>query len=90
MSPFMHADKIKAPILLIHGDADNNSGTFPMQSERFYAALQSQGANARLVMLPYEGHGYRARESVLHVVWETLEWLDHHVKNRAVSGELSN
>ncbi len=82
MSPFMHADKIKEPLLLIHGEADNNSGTFPMQSERFYGALKGHGAMVRLVMLPHESHGYRARESVMHMLWEMTEWLDTHVKNK--------
>ena len=75
MSPFMYADKIHTPILLIHGEADNNSGTFPLQSERFYAALKGHGANARFVILPYESHSYRASESVLHMLWEMDEWL---------------
>ncbi|MEQ9104138.1 MAG: prolyl oligopeptidase family serine peptidase [Rhodothermales bacterium] len=81
MSPFMNADKVNEPILLIHGVADNNSGTFPIQSERFYHALKGNGSTARLVMLPHESHGYRARESLLHVLWETHTWLDTHVKN---------
>lgn len=82
MSPFMHADKIKEPLLLIHGEADNNSGTYPMQSERFYGALKGQGAPVRLVMLPHESHSYRAKESVMHMLWEMTEWLDTHVKNK--------
>jgi len=82
MSPFMHADKINEPILLIHGEADNNSGTFPIQSERLFAALKGFGATARLVMLPNESHGYSARESVLHVLAEMLEWFDKYVKTR--------
>jgi len=81
MSPFMHADKIDEPILLVHGQADNNSGTFPMQSERMYDALKGHGATARLVLLPHESHGYRARESVMHLLWETDRWLDQYVKN---------
>ncbi len=84
MSPFMHADKMKVPMLLIHGIDDNNSGTFPMQSERYYDALRGHGAIVRLVMLPHEGHGYRARESALHMHWEWLEWFDRYVKNRVV------
>jgi dipeptidyl aminopeptidase/acylaminoacyl peptidase len=80
MSPFMHADKINEPILLIHGEADNNSGTFPIQSERFYHALKGHGATVRLVMLPHESHGYRARESVLHMLWEMNEWMQKYVK----------
>jgi dipeptidyl aminopeptidase/acylaminoacyl peptidase len=83
MSPFMHADKIDEPILLVHGAADNNSGTFPMQSERMYDALKGHGATARLVMLPHESHGYRARESLMHLLWETHEWLERYVKNAA-------
>ena len=82
MSAFMHADKIRAPLLLIHGHADNNSGTFPMQSERLYNALKGHGATTRLVMLPHESHGYRARESVMHVFWEMTEWLARYLKNR--------
>ncbi|MFT5316556.1 MAG: dipeptidyl aminopeptidase/acylaminoacyl peptidase [Candidatus Krumholzibacteriia bacterium] len=80
MSPFMHADKINEPILLVHGAADNNSGTFPMQSERMYGALKGHGATARLVMLPHESHSYRARESLMHLLWETSTWLDRYCK----------
>ena len=80
MSPFMHAHKVNEPILLIHGSVDNNSGTFPMQSERFYSALKGNGATARLVMLPHESHGYRARESLLHMLWEQEQWLDRYVR----------
>lgn len=86
MSPFFHADKIKEPILLVHGEADNNSGTFPIQSERFYAALKGHGATARLVQLPAESHGYRGRESILHTLWEMNTWLDKHVKNKGKQG----
>lgn len=82
MSPFMHANKINEPILLIHGEVDNNSGTFPIQSERLYAALKGFGTSARLVMLPHESHGYVARESILHVLAEMFEWFDKYVKNR--------
>ena len=80
MSPFMHADKVKDPMMLIHGIADNNSGTFPIQSERFYAALKGFGATVRIVMLPKESHGYAARESILHKHWEVLNWMDKYVK----------
>lgn len=80
MSPFMHAQKVNEPILLIHGEADNNSGTFPVQSKRYYHALKGHGATAKLVMLPHESHGYRARESVMHMLWETANWLDTYVK----------
>lgn len=85
MSPFMHADKMKTPLLLVHGEADNNSGTYPLQSERYFNALKGLGAPARLVMLPKESHGYRARESVLHLLWEQDTWLDTYVKNRPMS-----
>jgi len=81
MSPFMHADEMNSNLLLIHGEADNNSGTYPMQSERYFNALKGLGANVRLVMLPKESHGYRARESVLHVLWEQDQWLMKYVKN---------
>lgn len=79
MSPFMYAHQIKAPLLLIHGEVDSNSGTFPMQSERFYAALKGNGATARLVLLPHENHLYRARESILHMLWEMEMWLEKWV-----------
>jgi dipeptidyl aminopeptidase/acylaminoacyl peptidase len=82
MSPFMFAHKINEPILLIHGQADNNAGTHPIQSERLFHALRGHGAIARLVMLPYESHGYSARESIYHVLAEMFEWFDKYVKNK--------
>mgnify|MGYP006195710809 CR=1 FL=1 len=87
MSPFWYAHQIKEPVLLIHGEADNNSGTFPMQSERMYMALKGHGATVRYVTLPHESHGYAARESVLHTVAEMLEWADAHVKNAPPRGQ---
>ncbi len=81
MSPFMFADKIKDPILLIHGEADDNSGTFPIQSERMYQAIRGNGGYVRYVTLPYEAHGYAARETLEHVLWEEITWLDKYVKN---------
>jgi dipeptidyl aminopeptidase/acylaminoacyl peptidase len=75
LSPFRYANQITAPILLIHGEEDNNSGTFPIQSERLYQAIQGNGGTARLVLLPHESHGYLARESVLHVLAEQFDWL---------------
>lgn len=80
MSPFMHADKINEPLLMIHGIADNNSGTFPIQSERMYHALKGHGGTVRLVMLPHESHGYRGRESVMTALAEMIEWFDTYVK----------
>lgn len=80
MSPFTYANRVNEPLLLIHGEADNNSGTFPMQSERMFAAVQGNGGTARLVMLPAESHGYAARESVGHILWEMTTWLDRWVK----------
>jgi len=82
VSPFTYADQIKPPLLLIHGAADNNSGTFTIQSQRLYQAIQATGGTARLVILPHESHGYRARESILHVLAEMLDWADRFVKNR--------
>ena len=80
MSPFMHADKVNEPLLLIHGAADNNSGTYPMQSERYFNALKGLGATTRLVMFPHESHGYRSRETIMHLLWEQDEWLAKYVK----------
>jgi len=80
VSPFMHAHKINEPLLMIHGEIDSNSGTFPLQSERLFQAIKGNGGTARLVMLPAESHGYRARESVLHVHAETIEWFDRFLR----------
>jgi len=81
VSPFQHADKMKSPLLLIHGEDDNNPGTFPMQTERYFNALKGLGATARMVLLPKESHGYAARESILHMLWEQDQWLEKYVKN---------
>jgi len=82
MSPFMHAEKMNEPLLLVHGEADNNSGTYPMQSERYFNALKGLGATVRLVILPKESHGYRSKESILHLLWEQDQWLEKYVKNK--------
>lgn len=87
MSPFSYADKIKTPLLLIHGEADDNSGTFPIQSERLYNALKGHGAITRLVFLPNEAHHYYAKESVMHMLWEMDQWLDKYVKKNKVASE---
>ncbi|HEX8247454.1 MAG TPA: prolyl oligopeptidase family serine peptidase [Pyrinomonadaceae bacterium] len=81
ISPFFFAHKINEPILLIHGEADNNQGTFPIQSERLYAAIRGNGGTSRLVMLPLESHGYSAKESTEHTLWEMINWFDKYVKN---------
>ncbi|HML18186.1 MAG TPA: prolyl oligopeptidase family serine peptidase [Bryobacteraceae bacterium] len=81
MSPFFYADKIKDPILLIHGEADDNSGTFPIQSDRMYQAIRGNGGTVRLVFLPDEAHGYRAKETIEHVLWEKFQWFDKYVKH---------
>ena len=80
MSPFSYANKIKTPILLVHGDADDNTGTYPINSERLFAAIKGHGGTVRFVYLPYEAHGYRGRENVLHLLWEENEWLRKYVK----------
>ncbi|MES2330285.1 MAG: prolyl oligopeptidase family serine peptidase [Bacteroidota bacterium] len=81
MSPFAYADKIKTPILLIHGEADDNTGTFPINSERLFAAIKGNGGTVRFVFLPYEAHSYRGKENLLHMLWEQNEWLEKYVKN---------
>jgi dipeptidyl aminopeptidase/acylaminoacyl peptidase len=80
MSPFTYANRINEPVLLIHGELDDNSGTFPVQSERMFAALKGNGATVRYVVLPYEAHGYRARENTLHTLAEMINWMDRYVK----------
>ena len=90
MSPFMYADKIKAPILFIHGEADDNSGTFPIQSERMYEAVRGNGGTTRLVFLPFEAHGYRGKETIEHVLWEKITWFDKYLKGSATAGTNNN
>lgn len=85
MSAFIHADGITEPLLLIHGTADSNSGTYPMQSERLFEALKSFGTPARLVLLPHEGHAYHARESVMQTMWEMQHWLDVYLREKTSS-----
>ena len=82
MSPFAHADKIKTPILLTHGEMDDNTGTFPINSERLYAAIKGHGGIVRFVYLPYEAHGYRGKENVLHLLYEQGRWLDKYLKGQ--------
>ncbi len=86
MSPFTWADKINEPILLIHGEADNNPGTFPVQSDRLYQAVRGNGGTVRLVFLPHESHGYAAKESLEHVLWETQAWFDRYLKDAKPAG----
>jgi dipeptidyl aminopeptidase/acylaminoacyl peptidase len=86
VSPFMYANKINEPMLMTHGEADDNTGTFPIQSERMYQAMKGNGATVRLVMLPHEAHGYTARESIEHVLYEMISWFDKYVKNAPPRG----
>jgi dipeptidyl aminopeptidase/acylaminoacyl peptidase len=88
VSPFRYADKIRAPLLLIHGERDSNSGTFPIQSERLFQAIQGTGGTARLVVLPYESHGYVARESVLDVLAEQISWLERWLAATPITDEI--
>lgn len=81
MSPFSYADKIKTPLLMIHGEADNNPGTFPIQSERLFNAIKGHGGTVRFVQLPFESHGYAGKENILHMLWEQDIWLNKYVKN---------
>lgn len=81
MSPFMYADKIKTPILLVHGEMDNNTGTFPIQSERMFNAIKGNGGTVKYLSLPYESHGYQGRENILHMLNEQFAWLEKYVKN---------
>ena len=85
MSPFMFADKIKTPMLLIHGEADDNDGTFPIQSDRMYQAVRGNGGTVRLVFLPHEAHGYRGKETIEHVLWEKSQWLNKYLKGTAAA-----
>ncbi len=87
-SPTFFADKVNEPILIIHGDDDSNPGTLTFQSEVFYEAVRGSGGTARLVLLPFEDHGYRAKESIEHVLWEQMQWFDKYVKNRKVKEKL--
>lgn len=89
MSPFNYANQIKTPLLLVHGEMDNNMGTFPIQSERMYNAIKGHGGTVRYVVLPYESHGYAAKENLLHLLWEQNQWLEKWVKNagKPKSGE---
>jgi dipeptidyl aminopeptidase/acylaminoacyl peptidase len=80
MSPFSYANKIKTPLLLIHGEVDDNPGTFPINSERLYNAIKGHGGIVRYVSLPYEAHSYRGKENLLHLLWEQNEWLKKYVK----------
>jgi dipeptidyl aminopeptidase/acylaminoacyl peptidase len=82
MAPYNFADQTKAPLLLIHGSADNNPGTFTLQSERYFQALKGHGAYARLVLLPFESHGYAARENIMHVLWEQDQWFEKYLRNK--------
>jgi dipeptidyl aminopeptidase/acylaminoacyl peptidase len=81
MSPFMNADKMKTPLLLVHGEADNNPGTFTLQTERYFQALKNLGAPVRMVILPKESHGYAAKENILHLLWEQDQFLEKYLKN---------
>lgn len=82
MSPFMNAEKMKTPMLLVHGEADNNPGTFTLQTERYFQALKGLGAPVRMVLLPKESHSYVAKENILHLLWEQEQFLDEHLKNK--------
>jgi dipeptidyl aminopeptidase/acylaminoacyl peptidase len=90
VSPTFFADQVNEPVLIIHGDDDSNPGTLTFQSEVFFEAVRGSGGTARLVLLPFEDHGYRARESVEHVLWEQLQWFDKYVKGAGTTTSQSS
>ncbi|MBP7636120.1 S9 family peptidase, partial [Candidatus Ozemobacteraceae bacterium] len=90
LSAFSYADQIREPLLLLHGELDENTGTFPIQSERLFAAVRGHGGTVRHVVLPFEGHGYRSREGIMQALAETEEWLDRHLKRHATSSPASD
>jgi dipeptidyl aminopeptidase/acylaminoacyl peptidase len=87
MSPLLYSHQIEAPLLLVHGLRDDNAGTSPLQSTQFYQAIRGNAGKTELLLLPWEGHSYRARESVLRTAGEMLDWFDRHVKNRPLDAE---
>lgn len=87
MSPFMYADSIKTPILLVHGEMDDNTGTFPIQSERMFNAIKGNGGTVKFLSLPYEAHGYRGKENILHMLNEQYQWLEKYVKHAEPKAE---
>lgn len=82
MSPFMNAEKMKTPLLLVHGEADNNPGTFTLQTERYFQALKGLGAPVRMVLLPKEAHSYVAKENLMHLLWEQDQMFEKYLKNK--------
>lgn len=82
MSPILYSHRIDAPLLLVHGLLDDNAGTSPLQSTQFYEAIRGNGGDAGLLLLPWEGHSYRARESVMRTAARLLDWFDRHVKDK--------
>ena len=87
MSPFFSVNRVKAPVLLVHGEADNNPGTFTLQTERYFQALKNLGGTARMVILPRESHGYAAKENIFHLLWEQDQFLEKYVKNKGQGEE---
>ncbi|MCL1827454.1 MAG: prolyl oligopeptidase family serine peptidase [Candidatus Cloacimonetes bacterium] len=80
LSPFLFVNQIEKPLLLIHSMADQNTGTFPLQSRRLFEAMLGNGKVCRFVQLPLEGHHYRAKESHLQVLSEFEAFFTKYIK----------
>jgi dipeptidyl aminopeptidase/acylaminoacyl peptidase len=89
MSPFLYANQIDAPLLLMHNQDDTNVGTNPIQSQRLFEALNGLGKTAQLVEYPYEDHGPAAKETVLDYWARALDWIDRYVKNAPAAAAAS-
>ena len=87
MSPFNYADKLSGSLLLIHGSADQNSGTYTIQSQRYFQALRGHKKHIRYVELQQDGHTYQIRENILHYLYEANLWLDKYVKKAEVTSD---
>ena len=77
-SPLKHIKKAKTPLLLIHGEQDND--VHITQAEEMYTALKMRGVDAVLVRYPREGHGFREPRHREDSLARTIQWFDRYLK----------
>jgi dipeptidyl aminopeptidase/acylaminoacyl peptidase len=77
-SPIEYADRVKSPVLLLHGEAD--ASVPPEQSRAFADRLAAEGHPVELVSYPGEGHGFNEPHHLMDAASRITDFFDRWLR----------